>query len=183
MGSCVPPALTITRLPARSAFTRSAWLMAVRMSSRSARRPLPCAPQAREPVPGSTTLKPRARSLAMFSCVMPFSHMFTFMAGARMTGALVASTEQVSMSSAMPAASLAMTLAVAGAMTTTLARSARAMCSISNSSGASNMSVTVGRWVMLLKLRGVTNSVAHSVMTTSTLAPACVNLLARSTAL
>ena len=48
-----------------------------------------------------------------------------------MTGALVASTVHVSMSSAMPAASLAMMLAVAGAMTTTLARSASAMCSIS----------------------------------------------------
>ena len=119
--------------------------MAVRMSSRSARRPFPSVPQASAPVPGSTTLNPLARSLAMFSCVMLFSHMFTFMAGARMMGALVASTEQVSMSSAMPAASLAMTLAVAGAMTTTSARSARAMCSISNSSGVSNMSVTVGR--------------------------------------
>ena len=63
----------------------------------------------------------RASSLAMFSCVTLFKYIFECIAGQITIGALVASTVQVSMSSAMPFASLAMMLAVAGAMTTTSA--------------------------------------------------------------
>ncbi len=74
-------------------------------------------------------------------------------------------------------------LAGAGAIRTRSALSARAMCSTLNSEASSNISVTTGRPVMLRSVRGVTNFAAESVMTTSTRAPAWVNLLARSAAL
>ncbi|MBA7670284.1 hypothetical protein ES703_78429 [subsurface metagenome] len=105
------------------------------------------------------------------------------MAGARITGALVASTVQVSISSAIPTASLAITLAVAGAIVTTSAASAKAMCPMPDSKVWSNISVTTGLPVRLRRVSGATNSVADSVMITSTLAPAWVNLLAMSAAL
>ncbi|MBA7656637.1 hypothetical protein ES703_64564 [subsurface metagenome] len=114
---------------------------------------------------------------------MGFWNILTCMAGARITGALVASTVQLSMSSEMPTASLAMIQAVAGAITTISAASASAICSRLNSEASSNISVTTGRLVMLRRVSGAMNLVADSVITTSTLAPAWVNLLARSAAL
>ena len=76
-----------------------------------------------------------------------------------------------------------MTLAVAGAMRMASAASARATCSILNSEAKSNISVTTGRRVMLRSVSGVMNLVAASVITTSTLAPSPVNLVAISAAL
>ena len=51
-------------------------------------------------------------------CVMGFSYMCTFIAGAIMTGAVVASSVVVSRSSASPCAILAITFAVQGATRT-----------------------------------------------------------------
>src|SRR4030043_1023574 len=102
------------------------------------------------------------------------------MAGATIIGAFVASTVQQSMSSAMPAAILAIIFAVAGVITTTSAASAKATCSTLYSEASSNILVTTGLPVMLRKVSGAINSVAASVIMTSTLAPACVNWLANS---
>ena len=104
-------------------------------------------------------------------------------AGQTITGAAVASTVVVSGSSASPSAILAMVFAVAGATTTTSARSATATCSIESSDEGSKRSVSTGRWVMLRNASGVANLVALSVISTSTSAPAWTSLLARSTAL
>ena len=109
--------------------------------------------------------------------------MLASMAGAAITGALVASTVADSASSAMPHASFARVLAVAGAMMTASARSAMATWSMPSSVRGSKGSTTTGRWVMAAKVRGATNLVALRVMMTSTRAPCWRILLAKSTAL
>ena len=76
-----------------------------------------------------------------------------------------------------------MTLAVAGATTSRSDSMARATCSIASSDSGSKMSVTTGRCVMARNVSGVTNRAAPLVKATLTRAPACVSLLARSTAL
>ncbi len=98
--------------------------------------------------------------------------MLVCMAGAIITGALVASTTQVSISSAMPAASLAIILAVAGAITTASAVSARVMWVIPGSALGSNIPVLTVLPVILRKVSGVTNSVADLVIITLTVASA-----------
>ena len=72
---------------------------------------------------------------------------------------------RVSISSAIPAASLAMILAVAGDTTRISARWARATCWMANSEAGSNISVMTGWPVRLRKVRGVTNSWAELVIT------------------
>jgi hypothetical protein len=123
------------------------------------------------------------RSRPRFSCVTALEYIPESIAGATITGALVARTVHVSISSAIPAAIFAIVFAVAGATSTTSARSASAICSTLNSEESSHMSVTTGRCVTARKLRGVTNSIAAFVITTSTPMPRCVSLLAMSTAL
>ena len=63
------------------------------------------------------------------------------MAGTTILGQSQASTVVVSISSAIPQASLAITLAVAGAMITASAREARETCSVLYSWFRSNVSV------------------------------------------
>ena len=63
------------------------------------------------------------------SRVTGFSYICVFIAGAMSLGHRQARTVVVSMPSARPWASLAQTLAVAGAMITRSVRSARAICS------------------------------------------------------
>ena len=109
--------------------------------------------------------------------------MFASMAGQTITGAAVASTVAPIGSSASPSASFAMVCAVAGAIITTSARSAMATWSISSSERGSNRLSATGRWVIAAKVRGATNSLAAGVIITSTSAPSCTSLLARSTAL
>ena len=67
-----------------------------------------------------------------------------FIAGAIITGARVAMTVVESMSSAMPHAILPMMLAVAGAIRKRSARLASAICSTSQVSGRTNVSVATG---------------------------------------
>jgi hypothetical protein len=94
--------------------------------------------------------------------------MCTFMAGATTTGARVARRTVVSRSSAMPAAILPMTSAVAGATTSTSAVSASRMCPISDSCVRLNVSVATGFRDRACSVRGVTNCCAPAVMTTCT---------------
>ena len=103
---------------------------------------------------------------------MGLSYILVSIAGAMTTGALVASTVQHSISSEIPAASLAMILAVAGATTTMSADLARETCSILNSEAKSNISVTTGLPVSALKVIADTNWTASLVIITFTLAPA-----------
>ena len=73
--------------------------------------------------------------------------------------------------------------AVAGAITTSSAASARATCSSAVSAVGVHRSPYTGRPVRAWKVKGVTKRAAASVSTTSTRAPAWVSLLARSAAL
>ena len=66
---------------------------------------------------GPMISKPRSRSVARLACVAGLRHISLCMAGARSTGASLASTVVPSKSSARPCASFAMVLAVAGAIT------------------------------------------------------------------
>ena len=98
-----------------------------------------------------------------------FSYMAVFMAGAMIFGQVHASTVVVSMSSAMPLASLAMTLAVAGAISTRSATLASEMCWVLNSKLRSNVSTQTRFSLSVSKVSGVMNSHAFLVMTTWTL--------------
>ena len=98
--------------------------------------------------------------------------MAVFMAGATIFLHLAARTTVVSISSAMPWASLAMMLAVAGAITSRSAFFASATCSTSQLFGRSKVSVTQGLLLRVSKVRGATNRQALRVMITCTAAPA-----------
>ena len=75
-------------------------------------------------------------TLARFSCVAGCSHIFTFIAGATITGAFVARYNVPRKSSAMPCANFPMTSAVAGATSRRSIRCATAMCSMALSTFA-----------------------------------------------
>ena len=118
IGSRVPPAVTSTFSPSQGrppAGTTAS--TAASSSAGSARRPMPHSclePSA--PVPGSTTITPRSRRSARLACVAACSYMWLFIAGATSTGQVAASAAEVSRLSARPWASLAIVLAVAGAI-------------------------------------------------------------------
>jgi len=101
------------------------------------------------------------------------------MDGAMSMGDLLASTVAHSISSAMPEASLAMLLAVAGAMAI-ISAVANDICSTSDSELRVNILVITGLPVMVWNVRGAMNLVAASVIITSTFAPDWVNWLAMS---
>ena len=87
------------------------------MSSVSAKRPTPESVPVSLPTPGSTITTPRFLSVSMFCFVAGCSHISVCIAGAIATLALVASNTFIRRSSAIPAAYLAIKLAVAGATT------------------------------------------------------------------
>ena len=126
---------------------------------------------------------PRSFRVVRFACVVAFSHIAVCMAGATRIGARVANAVHVSRSSAMPWAILAITLAVAGAMIIKSATSESEICSMEKGLVRSNILVDTGSPVIARKLAGPTSFVALFVMTVCTETPACVSLLARSTAL
>ena len=105
------------------------------------------------------------------------------MAGATTTGARLAQAMAVTGLLAIPIASSASTLAVAGATTTASAASASSMCAICCSASRSRTSLTTGRCVRLAKVRGVTKAAAERVSATSTVAPRSMRRRTRSTAL
>ena len=100
------------------------------------------------------------------------------MAGATSFRHRAARTTVVSMSSAMPWASLAMTLAVAGATRIRSAFLAREMWVTSYWKSRAKVSTTQRLLVRVSKVRGVMNWVAFSVITTWTSAPAFTRALA-----
>ena len=114
------------------------------------------------------TWQPTLRSFSRFACTMGWASMCTFMEGTTSKGARVASATVVRTSSAMPAASLATALAVAGATTSRSALSARLIWPISDSWVRLKRSVATGSPERVWKLRGVTNSAAALVITTRT---------------
>ena len=114
----------------------------------------------------------------MLSWVMGFSSMPVFMAGDTSFGHRAASTVVVSISSAMPWAILAMTLAVAGATRMTSAFLASSMWVTSNLKSRSKVSTMHLCPVRVSKVRGVMNWVALRVMMTSTSAPRFFSALA-----
>ena len=109
--------------------------------------------------------------------------MFTFIAGASRIGARVASTTAVSRSSAIPAARRAMASAVAGAMISRSASSARRMCPISASCAAIEKVQRHGRPGQRLQRQRRDERVAASVITTRTVAPALTSRRQSSAAL
>ena len=114
--------------------------------------------------------------------------MFTFIAGATTTGALVARYSVVRKSSATPLANLAMQSAVAGATTSKSMDWATAICSMALStlaswSAAPNMRVMTFCPVRAAKVSGRTNSWACAVMMTCTASPFCCSSRTSSAAL
>src|SRR6056297_3433397 len=89
----------------------------------------------------------------------------------------------VSKSSAIPLAILPIILAVAGAIRNKSAFLASEICLTSKLSGGLNKLLSTGLWVIDLKVRGLINSVADSVIITSTFAPNLISRLATSTIL
>ena len=183
IGSCVPPALTTMRRPARSPCAPSACRNAPIISSVSTRRPGPTCPLASLPSTGPMKITPRRVSISMFACVAACAHICASIAGATSTGAVVASAVSATMLSAMPCASRAIVVALAGAMSSASAARASATCSSASSDCGSYMSVNTGRPVRARNVSGEMNFCAASVRITSTSASACVSLLARSAAL
>ena len=169
--SRVGPAVISTRLPSRLRQRPSSSSTAATMASGSSMRPLPSVPQAKCPLEGNTTRTPRASSAAMFSWVTGEAHMPSFIAGATISGAGVASAVVVSRSSAVPLAILAQTLAVAGAMQKRSASRASEMWWM-GSPGSSKSLTATSSLVSARKVVGPTKCVACSVMTTFTRTPA-----------
>ena len=132
IASRVGPAVTSRRTPSRSRSV-SAARTASKSTAGSGSRPRPVSPQASRPLSGSSTVKPKPRSVSRLRWVTGLSYMPVFIAGATILGQRAASTVVVSMSSATPAANLAITLAVAGAISMTSAFFASATCSTSYS--------------------------------------------------
>ncbi len=125
----------------------------------------------------------------MFSRVAGCSHMFVFIAGARMTRPVKAKYMVVRKSSAMPWANFASRSAVAGATTRASLSWATWMCSTalervsSPPVCAAKRLVTTLRPVRAAKVSGRTNSCAARVITTCTAKPRCSSNRANSAAL
>ena len=139
IGSHVGPAVTTMRLPARSPAEESTSSIACTMPSGSVMRPVPSSPAASEPWAGPTMRAPREESVFTLACVAACSHIPVCIAGARTSGQVASSNVDVSRSSAMPCASLAITFAVAGATTAMSASWASRTCR--TTPGSSNRSV------------------------------------------
>ena len=85
------------------------------MSAGAASRPSPYSPfDASGPVAGGTIVAPRSRRVWTFAWVAGWRHILSFIAGATISGAVLASAALVSRLSARPCASLAIVLADAG---------------------------------------------------------------------
>ena len=94
----------------------------------SANFPFPSSPQARTPDAGSINSYPNFFNLFIFSWTIGFSYIFVFIAGAKITLALVAIMVVDNMSSAIPFAIFPIIFAVAGATKKTSALFAKEIC-------------------------------------------------------
>ena len=153
------------------------------ISADSTIRPLPTSPDASLPSIGPANLTPLDFNVSTLCAVALLAHIWASIAGATIRGALVARAVAPSGSSARPIANFAIVLAVAGATTITSAPKASATWSMFKSEFDSNRPTVTGRCVSASNVVGPTNSDAPDVITTSTCAPLCTNLLARSAAL
>ena len=138
--SWVGPAVMSTCCPSIvlgvKALSIASWMIAI-----SGIRPLPLVPHAKGPSEGSNTeIFDHDWSVRMACCVAGFSHILSFIAGTMMMGLRAAQEHRVvvSASSAIPAAILPITLAVAGATTIRSAQSGREICSVLCSLMAAN---------------------------------------------
>ena len=109
--------------------------------------------------------------------------MCTFIAGAKATGHCAASSTVVTMSSAIPTAALAMTSALAGAITIASAVSASRIWPISDSSVRLKVSVATGLALSVWSVSGVMNSAALRDIITRTRACCAVSNRTSSAAL
>ena len=123
----MPPVVTRTRDPLSIPLPRLRCTLA-RISSGSARRPIPESDPVRRPIAGSIISIPRCLRVLMFAIVAAFCHISVCIAGATSTGQVAASTVEVNKSSAIPAAIFAINDAVAGATTMQSAFFEIAMC-------------------------------------------------------
>ena len=198
IGSRVPPAVTSTDRPSSSPppAAPSADSTAASSSGGSGSRPIPHSPgEPSAPVPGSSTVAPRARSVSRLARVAACSYIASFIAGATSSGRRQASAAAHSRLSACPAASLAIVLADAGATRKTSARSTSSRCesgawagagSPGNTprSGSGSHSVTsTGAPVMPAKEAAPTKRPAASVWMTRTAWPAFMARRVSSSAL
>jgi len=97
--------------------------------------------------------------------------MFTFMAGATSTSAVVARNSVLSASSAIPRANLPSVFAVAGATSKRSALSARLTCRMSPSAPRANWSTKTGCRQSASNVIAPTKRVAFAVITTWTSTP------------
>ena len=128
IASRVPPAVIRIFLPRKSARCRVISLTFSIIRAVSGKRPWPESLPVSRPVSGSITKYPRSRNVATLATVAGLLHICGCMAGTKSIGAFVARIELVKRSSARPAATRARRSAVAGAMTTTSARSPNSIC-------------------------------------------------------
>ena len=140
--SIVGPAVIIIFLPTKSFSYCSKLTTLSTITSGDASFPLPVSPHASLPLSGSTKLYPYSFNVDIFLCIIGFSYMFVFIAGAISTLAFVAATVVVSISSQIPFAIFPITFAVDGATKNKSAFFARDICSTSHVFGSWNISLT-----------------------------------------
>ena len=170
MASRVGPAVTRIFFPVRSFSYWISFKIYCKSTSGSGIFPAPVSPQARYPLAGSITSIPYRRQIARLSWVIGFSNIRVFMAGLMIFLQVQAKTVVVSISSARPWASLAITLAVAGATKTTSACFARDTCSTENSKFRSKVSTRHLFPVSVSKVMGLIKFTAFFVIKTWTFA-------------
>ena len=134
----------------------------------SASFPLPKSPQASLPEAGSINSYPYFFNFSILSWTIGFSYILVFIAGAKITFALVAIIVVDNISSDIPFATFPIIFAVAGATKKTSALFASDICCISKALGSANISVTTIFWLNDWNDKGVTNLVADSVIITLT---------------
>ena len=177
------PAVTSTFWPAKSRRGSNRPVISSSITSTAGSLPSPTVPQARCPQAGFKICQPRSAKTCRLCCVAALRYIFVFMAGAIMQGQVAASTVDVSASSAMPLAILAIMLAVAGTITSKSASAAVSICTIPQPGPVTNSSCTTAWPVRACSTTGEINSVACLVITQRTSAPFLVSQLAISAAL
>ena len=168
-----------TRFPARCFGEKTISIMST-TSAGSSIRPAPISPQACRPSAGPKISAPSRRRNSMLRRVAGLRHMAAFMAGTKAIGVRLAQISVLARSSAMPRAALAIRLAVAGMTSSRSLSRLTSMCGIGPLGPGCHSVVSTGEPVSASNVRGVTNFVACSVMTTRTWAPARISARAVS---
>ena len=168
-----------TRFPARCFGEKTISIMST-TSAGSSIRPAPISPQACRPSAGPKISAPSRRRNSMLRRVAGLRHMAAFIAGTKAIGVRLAQISVLARSSAMPRAALAIRLAVAGMTSSRSLSRLTSMCGIGPLGPGCHSVVSTGEPVSASNVRGVTNFVACSVMTTRTWAPARISARAVS---